>query len=160
MDTEVKLMLDRADNELIAAKVLMKVTESDNLKNELEVPPKETFYSSVISHGYYSIFFAARAALLSIGVKITAPSIHVKAYDEFKKNFVDNGKLNQQILNIYEEMLIKAEDLLAILQKEKSKRGKFTYKTLPQANKDPAEISIKNANIFFTHIKNMLENQK
>lgn len=157
MDIEVKLLLDRADNELLAAKILKKVSEEDTLKNNLSVPIKTTFYSSVISHSYYAIFYSARAALLSVGIKISAPFIHNKVYDEFKKAFVDSGKLDKHILDAYETLLVRAEDLLHIMKEEKSKRGKFTYKTFPQANKDPAEDSIINANLFFTHIKNMLQ---
>lgn len=157
MDTEVKLLLDRADNELLAAKALKKVSENENLKNNLSIPTKTTFYSAVISHSYYAIFYSARAALLSVGIKISAPFIHNKAYDNFKKEFVDNGKLDKHILDAYETMLVRAEDLLHIMKEEKSKRGKFTYKTFPQANKDPAEDSITNANLFFTHIKGLLE---
>ncbi len=157
MDSEVKLLLDRADNELLVAKTLKKISEEDALKNNLYVPTKTTFYSSVISHSYYSIFYSAMAALLSVGIKISAPFIHNKAYDEFKKAFVDSGKLDSHILEAYETMLVRAEDLLQIMKDEKSKRGRFTYKTFPQANKNPAEDSINNATLFVSHIKNMLK---
>ncbi len=156
MDSKVKLLLDRADNELLAAKALKRISEEDSLKNNLAVPSRTTFYSSVISHAYYSIFYSAMAALLSMGIKISAPFIHNKAHDKFKRVFVDSGKLDKHILEAYEKMLIRAEDLLQIMKDEKSKRGKFTYKTFPQANKDPAEDSIGNATLFVSHIKNML----
>ncbi len=157
MDSEVKLLLDRADNELLVARTLKKLSEDDKLKTDLTIPSKATFYSSVISHSYYAIFYAARASLLSVGIKISAPSVHKKAYDEFKKAFVDSGKLDKHLLEVYETMLIRAEDLLQIMKDEKSKRGKFTYKTYPQANKDPAEDSIKNAFLFFNSISKILQ---
>ncbi len=148
MDSEVKLLLDRADNELLAAKSLKKISEEDDLKNNLSIPTQTTFYSSVISHSYYSIFYCARATLLSVGIKISAPFIHNKAYEQFKKEFVDSGKLDSHILEAYEKVLIKAEDLLQIMKDEKTKRGRFTYKTFPQANKDPAEDSIPLLSLF------------
>ena len=157
MDSEVKLLLDRANNELLAAKALKSISEEISIKRSISVPDPTTFYSAVISHSYYSIFYSARAALLSVGIIISAPFIHNKAYDKFKKAFVDSGKLDKHILEAYETMLIRAEDLLQIMKDEKSKRGKFTYKTYPQANKDPAEDSINNATLFFSHIRNMLE---
>ncbi len=157
MDSEVKFLLERADNELLAAKALKRISEEDVLKNNLAVPAKTTFYSSVINHSYYSLFYSARAALLNAGIKISAPFIHNKAYDEFKRIFVGSGKLDKHILEAYEKMLIRAEDLLQIMKDEKSKRGKFTYKTFPQANKDPAEDSMHNATLFVSHIKNMLK---
>ncbi|MDD5651108.1 MAG: hypothetical protein PHF86_11945 [Candidatus Nanoarchaeia archaeon] len=156
MDSEVRLLLDRADNELITAKALKRISEEIDLKNNLSIPERTTFYSAVISHAYYSIFYSAKAALLSKGIKISAPFIHNKAYDKFKKTFVDSGKLDIHILEVYETALVRAEDLLQIMKDEKIKRGKFTYKTLPQANKDPAEESINNATLFVSHIKNML----
>ena len=156
MDSEVKLLLDRADNELLAAMSLKKISEEESLKNALSIPAPTTFYSSVISHSYYSIFHSARAALLSVGIKISAPFIHNKAYEQFKKAFVDSGKLDKHILEAYEKVLIRAEDLLHIMKEEKTKRGRFTYKTYPQANKDPAEDSISNATLFVSHIKSML----
>ncbi len=156
MDSEVRLLLDRADNELLAAMSLKKISEQDTLKNNLSIPTPTTFYSSVISHSYYSIFYSARAALLSVGIKISAPFIHNKAYEKFKKAFVDSGKLDKHILEAYETVLTRAEDLLQIMKDEKSKRGRFTYKTFPQANKDPADDSISNATLFVSHIKNML----
>lgn len=157
MDSKVKLLLDRADNEFLAAKSLKKISEEENLKNNLSIPIQTTFYSSVISHSYYSIFYSARAALLSVGIKISAPFIHNKAYEQFKKVFVDSGKLDKHILEAYEKVLIKAEDLPQIMKDEKTKRGRFTYKTFPQANKDPAEDSISNSILFISHIKNMLQ---
>ncbi|MBU4241820.1 MAG: hypothetical protein KKA65_05035 [Nanoarchaeota archaeon] len=60
-----------------------------------------------------------------------------------------------ELLKIYEEMLIKADSLLHIFKHEKNKRGKFTYRKLPQANLEPAKESLENAKYFFKHI-NML----
>ena len=156
MDSEVRLLLDRTDNELITAKALKKISEEADLKDNLSIPSQTTFYSAVISHAYYSIFYSAKAALLSAGIRISSPFIHNKAYDKFKKTLVDSGKLDRHILEVYEIALVRAEDLLQIMKDEKIKRGKFTYKTLPQANKDPAEESINNATLFVSHIKDML----
>ena len=46
---------------------------------------------------------------------------------------------------------------IALIYIEKKKRGNFTYKTLPQANKEPAEDSTKNANLFVSSIISFLE---
>ncbi len=46
-------------------------------------------------------------------------------------------------------MMVRAEDLLGIFSKEKSKRGTFTYQKLPQANREPAKESFDNASLFF-----------
>jgi len=43
------------------------------------------------------------------------------------------------------------------MEDEREKRTTFTYKTLPQANKEPAEKSIENAKFFISHIKSFLK---
>lgn len=152
MDSEVKIMIDRADNELIAAKALKKLSEDAKAQQELNVPNKTTFYSSVISHSYYSIFYAARAYLISKKIKLSSEQgVHQQVYFQFKKAIVEEPA-GKDMLELYEEIKTKAEVLLDILTDEKMKRKRFTYETISQANKSPAEESIKNASTFFSHI--------
>jgi uncharacterized protein (UPF0332 family) len=66
---------------------------------------------------------------------------------------VDTGVLDVALLNIYKEMAIRADALLEIFRTEKRKRGEFTYTTIPQANREPAEDSLKNARIFVSNIR-------
>ena len=54
-------------------------------------------------------------------------------------------------------MIVRADELLQIFKDEKWKRGHFTYKTIPQANKEPAEESINNASKFIKNIKVIIE---
>lgn len=89
--------------------------------------------------------------MINKGIKITAPEEHKQAFDAFKK-FVESGELDVELLKIYQEAIVRAEYLLGIFQQEKKKRGTFTYRTMPQANKDPAKESIINAKTFFKHI--------
>jgi len=49
---------------------------------------------------------------------------------------------------------------LHIFELEKNKRGKFTYQKIPQANQEPAQESIKNAQIFFNNIYKLCEKKK
>jgi hypothetical protein len=46
--------------------------------------------------------------------------------------------------------------LLNIFEEEKGKRGEFTYETLPQANKEPAETSLNNAKLFVSNIMKVM----
>jgi uncharacterized protein (UPF0332 family) len=93
----------------------------------------------------------AKAYLLTKGIKTDAPEEHKKTYDAFKK-LVEQGAVDIELLKIYQQLMTRADTLLLIFQKEKRKRGAFTYKTLPQANKGPAKESITNAETFFKHI--------
>ena len=110
---------------------------------------------------YFSLllfyFYCAKAILLTKGIKTKLPDEHKKTFLEFKKNFVDNGKLDAELFKIYNEMIIKANELLSLFSHEKWKEGHFTYYTLAQANINPAKESIENAIKFASNIKKILE---
>ncbi len=151
-----KLFIHRAENEIKLALIILKISEEVSLQKEIfSINEPETYYSAVISHSYYSIFYSAKAYLSFKEIKTSAPEEHKKTFEEFSK-FVQNGELDVELLKIYKEIIVKAESLLGIFQKEKSKRGDFTYRILPQANVEPAKESLNNSKIFFKHIYNVL----
>lgn len=152
MDSGVRLYIERAENELELANAVFSFSENKELKRELKVNPSYTFYSAVISHCYYAIFYSVKALLLTQNIKTTLPDVHSKTFDEFKKNFVDTGELDVELLKIYKELVIRAEELLGIFAHEKWKRGHFTYRTVAQANVQPAKDSLDNAKKFVAHI--------
>jgi uncharacterized protein (UPF0332 family) len=110
----------------------------------------------VISHAYYSIFYAAKALLLTKNVRTKPPDVHKKTYEEFKKHFVDTGLLDVELLKIYHTMIVRADELLSLFRLEKEKRSRFTYHTLAQANIPYAEESIKNARKFLENIMEII----
>ena len=152
----VEIFLERANNEIFAAESLKKLTEQNSLKHELELPSEITFYSSVISHSYYALFYSAKALLLTKGIKTSSPEIHKKTFESFKINFVDTGILDVKLLKIYKKLVIRADELLGIFKDLKWKRGNFTYTTIPQANKEPAEDSLKNSKLFVSNITKII----
>ncbi|MEM2131604.1 MAG: hypothetical protein QXR96_03700 [Candidatus Woesearchaeota archaeon] len=154
-----RLYLDRAKNELDLANSIFKISENINLKRNLELKDNTTFYSNVIAVSYYCIFYSAKAILLKHKIKTDAPEEHKKTLDEFEK-LVKKGILDKELFKIYKDISIKANDLLGIFIIEKSKRGKFTYKKLPQANKEPAIQSLKNAEKFYKSINLILKNNE
>lgn len=156
MDSAFKLYLKRAQNELNLSLMVMKISDDKELQVSVFKMQSDTYYSAVISHAYYCIFYAAKAYLLTKGIKTEAPEEHKKTFEEFSK-LVEQGVIDVELLKIYEKMLIKADTLLHIFELEKGKRGKFTYRTLPQANREPAKESIENAQTFFRHIYNLCE---
>jgi len=161
----VKLYLERAENEIMLAEALFKISGRSSFKEELEIDKQETFYSAVISHAYYSIFYSVKAILLMKDIKTKPPNEHKKVYAEFKKlvdsGFVDTLKgTSKSLFEIYEEESVKAESLLNIFFSEKKKRGKFTYKKLPQANVEPAKESLDNCLIFFKNINAIIDKSK
>src|SRR3989344_6697857 len=156
MDFEYKIYLARAQNELNLSMMVKKISDDKKMQVEIFAMKEDTYYSAVISHTYYSIFYAAKAYLLLKGIKTKAPEEHKKTLDQFSK-LVDQGIVDLELLKIYQKMLVKADTLLHLFDYEKSKRGNFTYKTIPQANQEPAEESIKNAKIFFNNIFRLCE---
>ncbi len=159
MDSMVELYTERANNEILAAQSLKKLSEEIRFKEDFQLSVDVTFYSSVISHSYYAIFYAAKAILLTKGIRTYAPEVHRKTFEEFEKNFVDTGILDVKLLEIYNKMVVRADELVEIFKDEKGKRGKFTYRTIPQANKGPAEDSLKNAMFFVSNIVKVIEKE-
>lgn len=157
MDSEAKIYITRSENEFRLAKALFRLSQNEKLKDDLGVLREDTFYSAVISHAYYSIFYSVKAMLLTKGIKTTSPNIHKKTYEEFKKNLVDTGELDFGLLKIYNKLLVRADELLGLFKIEKSKRGRFTYNTVSQANIEPAEESVNNAKTFITNIINVIK---
>jgi len=156
MDSEAKIYLDRAGNEILLSENDMRMSIDDETKKFLGIPMEKTFFNSVINHAYYAIFYAAKAYLKSLDVKTSPPEEHKKTYEEFKK-IVDSGNLDKQLLEIYETESIKAEALLYILLREKKKRGLFTYNIKSEANIPYAKESIDNSVNFLSLIKLILE---
>lgn len=156
MDFEYKIYLARAQNELNLSVIVQKISDDKKMQIEIFTMKEDTYYSAVISHAYYSIFYAAKAYLMLKGIKTSAPEEHKKTFEEFSR-FVDKGTVDLELLKIYRNMLIKADTLLHIFELEKGKRGKFTYRRIPQANQEPAEESIRNAKIFFNNIYRLCE---
>lgn len=68
-----------------------------------------------------------------------------------------SGQIDVELLNIYKSLAVKADELLGIFRREKGKRGRFTYRKLPQANMEPANESIANAEKFLKNINLLLK---
>jgi len=156
MDSEVKLYMQRAEDEFLLSQKDMSISTDDDAKNALGIPKGKTFFHSVISHAYYCIFYSAKAYLLSKGIRTHPPEEHKKTYLEFKK-MVKAGLVEKQLLKLYETETGKAENLLSIFFTEKKKRGIFTYKVKSEANIPYAKESVSNSQEFASSIKAILE---
>ena len=150
MDSKTELYLKRARTEMNMAIVLLE-SSNNKILHEFDIPEDETFYSGVISHCYYSIFYSAKAMLLTKRIDTKAPEVHKKTLNAFKEQFINTGILDTKLFLIYKKMIVRAESLLEIFKAEKRKRGDFTYNTIAQANIEPANKSLKNAKTFFKH---------
>lgn len=156
MDLKIKGYLERAENELVLAKANFELSTQEKIKFLLHIPTGRTFFNNVISEAYYSIFYSAKAILLSFNIQTEAPEEHKKTYEEFKK-IVESKQLNKKLNEIYEVESQKAEFLLKIFFDEKRARGRFTYNINANANLPFAKQSIENAIFFVSTIKFLLE---
>jgi len=155
MDLNYKLYLERANNEIKFADIALFVSNNKSIQLDImKIEEPETYYSSVISHSYYCIFYSAKAYLTKKGIKTEAPEEHKKTYNELKR-LVEQGILAKELLEIYNDVIVKADTLLGIFKIEKKKRGEFTYQKLSQANLEPANKSLENAKTFFKYIRRL-----
>lgn len=152
------LYLERAKNELDLAKAVFKLSIDSKLKLEFELKKDSTFFSNVITNSYYCIFYSAKALLESKNIVTNPPEEHKRTLEEFEKLTL-SGEIDEELLMIYKSIVVKADELLGIFRKEKSKRGEFTYQKLPQANLEPAKESVDNAEKFFRNINLMIKNK-
>ena len=153
------LYIQRAKNELDLAKATFRLSIEKDLKIRFELRKDSTFFSNVISNAYYCIFYSAKALLYTKGIITNPPEEHRKTLEEFEK-LVNSGDIDVKLLRIYKSIIIKADKLLGIFRREKSKRGNFTYKKLPQANLEPAKESLNNAEKFFKNINLIIKKYK
>jgi uncharacterized protein (UPF0332 family) len=160
------LLLERAENEFALTEIVFAISVEPDKQRPLTAKEPSTFYSAVITHAYYTIFYSAKAYLRTKGIEIRPPEEHRKVLEAFT-TFVESGELDVELLKTYKELLQRADELLGILKEEKKKRGQYTYKTLPQANQAPAKESLDNAKKFFrtiyplcTHPKPNQENEQ
>ena len=85
MDSETELYMMRAEDEYLLSQKDLQVSIDDKIKELLGIPKNKTFFYSVISHAYYSIFYCAKAYLFTKGIKTSMPNEHKKTYKELKK---------------------------------------------------------------------------
>lgn len=155
MDSEVELYIIRAEDEFLLAQKDMEISINSKIKEVLGIPREKTFFHSVITHSYYAIFYAAKAYLLTKGIKTRSPEEHKKTFEEFSK-IIKEGILDKELLKLYEDAIIKAISLLNIFRLEKKKRGHFTYNIRSEANIPYAKESLENSRKFVSAIKSLI----
>ena len=95
MDSLVEIYLERANNEVMAAESLKRLSEQNEDKKNFDLPLNTSFYSSVISHSYYAIFYSTKALLLTKNIKTSSPEVHKKTFEVMKiKDFQDTKNLH------------------------------------------------------------------
>ena len=73
MDLMIRNYLARPENEVVLAASIKRLSDEQDAKKFFQIDDSLTFYSSVIGHPYYSIFYAAKAILLAKGIETGSP---------------------------------------------------------------------------------------
>ena len=92
------------------------ISNNSAKKQEFQIEEETTFYSSVISHSYYAIFYGAKAILFVKNIKPEMPDVHKNTYEAFDEHFVRTGILDMELLKIYQKMIVRADELLQIFK--------------------------------------------
>lgn len=124
---EVELLLERAALKLSAAKMLF----------------DEKYYDDAVSRAYYSMYFAAKAMLLT---KDIAPKTHKGLIRMFGMEFINKGFIEK----MYGEALSTA----------KEDREDADYSLICEITKEEAEFVVGDAEMFLDRIKEALMNIK
>ena len=86
MDSKSDMYFNRARTELDTADILFEISKNDDKKQNFEISQDSTYYSGVISHSYYAIFYSAKAMLLTKSIETESPEVHRKHLMLSKKN--------------------------------------------------------------------------
>lgn len=153
----ISLMVKKANNNLKFARVALKISNNNEVKESLGLNEHDSFYDWVIITAYYAMFHIAHALLATKGIKIGRIRVHEATLYALARYFMLNKELEDELFLMYEDAEAKAEELFNSLADEREKRGQFTYERLPKANKIPAEESIKKASQFVKDIETILK---
>lgn len=166
----VDFFLKNSKNSLETAKLLFEVSTKQNLKEYLGVPDFDGFLW-VINSGYYSMFYAARALLESIGLKIKERdySIHKLTFEALVYYLYLTGKLERKLIESFAESASesaevlgkeKAEKLIEDYMFERSKRSQFTYEMGLLAIRNKAQTSLDRAKGFVEETRKILDDDR
>jgi uncharacterized protein (UPF0332 family) len=147
-ETARSMYLKNSDLSLRVAEKLMK----DELKP----------YLWVIVCSYYSMFYAANAVLLHFGYRTTDRNVHGVTNDALIALVLD--KLNKGTIEDYEETRAdaleiasaRAESVIEMYERERSKRGRFQYNMDEEIKEQKAATSIERAKSFTFEMKKLM----
>lgn len=121
---EVKLLLERAATKLSAAKILL----------------REGYFDDAVSRAYYSMYFAARAILLT---KDIVPKTHRGLISKFGLEFIDDGFIEKTYGNA--------------LNVAKEDREEADYSIICEITEEEAKSVITDADAFLKRINEAIE---
>ena len=155
---------------------VFKLSSDAETKKNAGFPADMEFYLWVVVTSYYSMFYAANAALAKLGLKVADKIPHRVTQDALIVYFLKSKKLakyfledykatKQEVLSVMgmseEELLkefqMKATELVATFDFQRQKRGDFQYHVDLSVKQNVAQLSLERARKFVQEIASTIE---
>lgn len=136
------------------ANMLMKVSDSEELKKVLRLSNNFEMYDWVIVVSYYSMYVSALSALAKLGFKSKS---HAATLLVLEYNYVHQMKgLEIKHLENLSKAYALSEFLVNKLMQTKGRRETAQYEATPEISKESALASLKDADEFITRMEEIM----
>lgn len=161
------------------ANFLQNLSTQSELKQQCGFPADYECLLWVVVTSYYSMFYAANAALAKIGLKVTDKVPHKVTQDALIVYFLKNRRLAKSLLDDYketktevltlmnvneeqllEEFQMKAKELVATFDYQRRKRGEFQYEIKTGVKQQVAQLSLDRAKNFIHEMNGIIEKMR
>jgi len=149
MASKVENYLEKSESKLLLAKNSYSLSTNSYLRELSGLPREMTFFNETVQQSYFSIFYAAKAYLISNNLETRPPGEHISTYNGLERELEFNGV-----------DIITAKKLMKQYHDEKFKRGKSTYDPNFRVEMPDAKRSIINAEDFLLAINALLEKDR
>lgn len=149
-----KSFLKKARKNFAVAKILLKISDEEKLKEALSLPSDFEMYDWVVIVFYYSMYISALAALARLGFKSKS---HATTLAVLEYNYVHQQKgLEIKYLDKLSKAYAISEALITKLIQTKTKREVAQYDATPAIFKENALSALEDADEFITKIEEVL----
>lgn len=161
------------------ASYLFDVSTNSEIKMNAGFPTDTEFFLWVVVISYYSMFYAANAALARLGLKVADKIPHKVTQDALIVYFLKSKRLAKYLLEDYKatkaevlsvmgiseedllkEFQIKATELIATFDFQREKRGDFQYHVTASVKQNVAELSLTRAKTFVQEVTTVVNRMK
>jgi len=175
----VSFFQDNAKMSFQLSNFLFKLSTVNKIKKQNDFPENYECLIWVVVIAYYSMFYAANAALAKLGLKVSDKIPHKVTQDALIVYFLKNKRLAKGLLedykdtkievlnlmNVNEEDLLKnfqlkAHELVATFDYQRKRRGEFQYEIKVGAKQQVAQTSLDRAKNFISEMNKVIQKTK
>lgn len=145
--------LKKARKNFAFASLIFSISERDNFKGALELPPDFEAYDWVVVIAYYSMYVSALAALANISFKSRS---HAATLAVLEQVYVLQNKLESRHLQSLSNAYSLSRELITKLAQAKANREAAQYDATPAIARQNAISALEDADEFITKIEELL----